>query len=102
MLVDSRTVLEAGTGRHAAVLSTSREQAGPLNSPFVDMQQLDRLRRDIGDRHLEVQHSLGWGGCGVVYKGKRALLYLDCDNQADDSRNLFNPIQPLGGLEYSC
>ncbi|EFJ41519.1 hypothetical protein VOLCADRAFT_98524 [Volvox carteri f. nagariensis] len=31
--------------------------------------QLDRLRREIGDRHLEVQHSLGWGGCGVVYKG---------------------------------
>ncbi|KAG2435796.1 hypothetical protein HXX76_006992 [Chlamydomonas incerta] len=36
---------------------------------LLEMQRLDRVQREIGDRHLEVHHSLGWGGCGVVYRG---------------------------------
>lgn len=48
---------------------------------------MQAVRRDICDRQLEVQASLGWGSCGVVYRGtwkglpvavKVLLLQGDC------------------------
>ncbi|GLI67387.1 hypothetical protein VaNZ11_011570 [Volvox africanus] len=60
----------AYTQRQGLLGGTREASQGASRNPrFLDMQQLDRLRHEIGDRHLEVQHSLGWGGCGVVYKG---------------------------------
>eukprot|EP00198_Chlamydomonas_reinhardtii_P002621 XP_001691957.1 predicted protein [Chlamydomonas reinhardtii] len=50
--------------------SGSQQPSGALQDQrLLEMQRLDRVQREIGDRHLEVHHSLGWGGCGVVYRG---------------------------------
>ncbi len=57
-----------GSLQHSASLTRQLQPQQQL-SPRMEMQRLDRLRQEIGDRHLEVHHSLGWGGCGVVYKG---------------------------------
>lgn len=66
---------DAGQGLLQHTSSLTRQLQPPQQlSPRMEMQRLDRLRQEIGDRHLEVHHSLGWGGCGVVYKGE---VYLD-------------------------
>lgn len=56
------------SGRQAARRSGSGGMASQ-DQRLLEMQRLDRVQREIGDRHLEVHHSLGWGGCGVVYRG---------------------------------
>ncbi|KAG2494464.1 hypothetical protein HYH03_007516 [Edaphochlamys debaryana] len=60
------------SGAHAAAAAAQGAAAAPAGSMsprLMELQRLDKLQREIGDRHLEVHHSLGWGGCGVVYKG---------------------------------
>lgn len=70
-------VQEAG-GLQVQVAVQHPLQAGTPHAPVQqqqsllqqELQRLQRMRQDIGDRQLEVHHSLGWGGCGVVYKGE--------------------------------
>ncbi|KAG2451229.1 hypothetical protein HYH02_003836 [Chlamydomonas schloesseri] len=60
--------LRSGSGG-AAAMAAAGAAAGAHDPRLLEMQRLDRVQREIGDRHLEVHHSLGWGGCGVVYRG---------------------------------
>lgn len=67
--------------------SMTHSGSGRHSDPHAELLAMQAVRRDICDRQLEVQASLGWGSCGVVYRGtwkglpvavKVVLLQGDC------------------------